>query len=258
MPSRRRPSRRSGQTRRTQRQATGTQAQTLSAHEAGLQAFRARQLEAFEEIGFRVSKGLPIERSCNVIRPSIEIAQRLMAIKCLMFWVCVPRDKVANDDIQACINNNKLAALFSKDERDILRTPRKKAAAQYMDQIGWKFENAWPLAWALGYEEAPDYFGQMMEGDEIKAVLIDFAPSIKDDLAAWAAQCQVQSLEAIGCVEDTFYCLHNAVRSAQLGRDTVPEGFHPIANGGVIHERRHALTWILSPLVKWDDTDLST
>ncbi len=47
-------------------------------------------------------------------------------------------------------------------------------------------------------------------------------------------------------------------RSASLGGKTVPKGFHPIAGTGVIHERRHALTWATSPRVKWDDTDLST
>jgi hypothetical protein len=39
---------------------------------------------------------------------------------------------------------------------------------------------------------------------------------------------------------------------------TVPADFDPIANGGVIHERRHALTWALAPGVSWDDIDLST
>ncbi|MEY3241707.1 MAG: hypothetical protein RIR11_3146 [Bacteroidota bacterium] len=55
-----------------------------------------------------------------------------------------------------------------------------------------------------------------------------------------------------------FYCLHNAIRSAQCGDDTVPPGFDPISNGGVIHERRHSLTWMLSKGIEWDDTDLST
>ena len=62
-------------------------------------------------------------------------------------------------------------------------------------------------------------------------------------------------------MEDLFYCVHNAVRSAQLAMHEenddavgiVPEGFDPIANGGVIHERRHALTWALSPGVDWDE-----
>jgi hypothetical protein len=58
-----------------------------------------------------------------------------------------------------------------------------------------------------------------------------------------------------GCTEGVSLGDHNAVRSAQLGEDTVPEGFHPIANGGVIHERRHALTWAISPGVSWEKTE---
>jgi hypothetical protein len=48
------------------------------------------------------------------------------------------------------------------------------------------------------------------------------------------------------------------VRSAQLGGKTVPNNFDPIGNGGVIHERRHALTWMLSKGTTWDNTDVST
>ena len=50
-------------------------------------------------------------------------------------------------------------------------------------------------------------------------------------------------------------CAHNAVRSAQLGSNTVPNGFDPLTDGGAIHERRHSLTWALSPGTSWDETD---
>ena len=59
-------------------------------------------------------------------------------------------------------------------------------------------------------------------------------------------------------MEDLFYCAHHAVRSAQLGRATVPEGFHPMIDGGVIHERRHALSWMVGGDVSWDETHLGT
>ena len=60
-------------------------------------------------------------------------------------------------------------------------------------------------------------------------------------------------------MEDLFYCAHNAVRTAQMGgKAAVPEGFHPVRDGGAIHERRHSLTWALSPGVEWEETDLST
>ena len=127
-----------------------------------------------------------------------------------------------------------------------------------MDNIGWKFENACALAWILGYEEVPDFSGHMLEGDEIKSVVLEFTPQLSADLSHWVSQQKIADVMDVLYVEHTFYCLHNAVRSAQLGGDTVPEGFHPLANGGVIQERRHALTWALSPGVHWSKTDLNT
>ena len=40
-------------------------------------------------------------------------------------------------------------------------------------------------------------------------------------------------------------------RSAQLGAPTAPKGFDPVVGTGVIHERRHSLTWAISPDVSW-------
>ncbi len=58
--------------------------------------------------------------------------------------------------------------------------------------------------------------------------------------------------------EDLFYCAHNAVRSGQMGGDTVPDWFDSMSDGGAIHERRRALTWAVSPGRSWSETDLST
>jgi hypothetical protein len=55
------------------------------------------------------------------------------------------------------------------------------------------------------------------------------------------------SEEEVITLEYRFYCTHNAVRSAHFGGDTVPEGVHPVLNGGLSHERRHALSWCLPP-----------
>lgn len=69
----------------------------------------------------------------------------------------------------------------------------------------------------------------------------------------------MKSLRQVAQLDDLFYCAHNAVRSAKTGvKYAHPKGFHPILNGGVISEKRHALTWALSPSVAWDDTDLDT
>ena len=84
-------------------------------------------------------------------------------------------------------------------------------------------------------------------------------PKLSDDLDGFAERVHLRSLDEVAQLEDEFFCTHHAVRSAQLGRTSkVPDGFDPISDGGLIHERRHSLSWVLSPGVSWDDTDLST
>ncbi len=105
----------------------------------------------------------------------------------------------------------------------------------------------------LGFEEEPPVDQGMIREETIRA-LFDFVPSFDQTLDDWLAGCTLRPDAEVDALEDLFYCAHDAVRSAQLGGDTVPPGFHPIADGGVLHERGHASTWALSPGVAWDDT----
>lgn len=97
-----------------------------------------------------------------------------------------------------------------------------------------------------------------MTGDQMQDILLDYTCPLDSNINDWLTTLEVVSEEDLIKKEDLFYCLHNAVRSAQLGNSTVPVAFDPIGNGGVIHERRHSLTWMLSSGIDWDETDLST
>ena len=120
-------------------------------------------------------------------------------------------------------------------------------------------ENMWPLAWALGFELAPTPSHGMVGGEVMGPLFREFLPDMKGDLTSFVGKLQMRTREAVVELEDEFYCAHNAVRSAQQGdTSAVPEGFHPVSEGGVVHERRHSLTWILSPTIDWEITDLST
>jgi hypothetical protein len=146
---------------------------------------------------------------------------------------------------------------MAPEELAIWRSPRA-AARSHQGAIGWRLENMWPLAWALGFEPAPTVDGAMI-GDEITAPLFrDFMPKMADGLAALVARASPRSFAEVEALEDLFYCAHNAARSIQLGQLPAPAGWHPKASGGVIHERRHALTWCVSSGETWDDVDLST
>lgn len=204
--------------------------------------------------GYRPSNLLPTEFE-RQLRPSIEIAQRLNAIKALVLWLMVPQENLESDKILNFIVKNDLKDFMSEEEKEILNVSRDDEQAR--NAIGWKFENAWSLAWYFGYAE-PEITGQMMSGEQMQEILQNFSCPLDGVIEDWIKDKQTLSENELIEKEDLFYCLHNAVRSAQLGGETVPNGFDPMGNGGVIHERRHSLTWMLSKGVNWDETDLST
>jgi hypothetical protein len=114
----------------------------------------------------------------------------------------------------------------------------------------------WPLAWALGFEPPPDLSGLIC--DEVVSALYRFLPPIDSTSKGFAERSTLRPVVEVRALDDLLCCAHNAVRSAMLGGKTVPAGFRPESHGGAIAERRHALSWLLTPRVAWDDTDLST
>lgn len=204
--------------------------------------------------GYRPTNSLPTEFK-RKLRPTIEIAQRLNAIKALVLWLMVPQENLESDKILNFIKNNDLKDFMTKEENEILNLSRDDEQAR--NAIGWKFENAWPLAWYFGYSE-PEITGQMMSGEQMQEILQNFSCPLEETVEDWIKDKQTLLEHELIQKEDLFYCIHNAVRSAQLGRETVPNDFDPMANGGVIHERRHSLTWMLSEGENWEETDLST
>ena len=206
------------------------------------------------EAGFKPASSLPTEFD-RQMRPSIEIAGRLNAIKSLVLWLMVTEVELRSETILNFIAKNELERYMSDEEKEILSASRDDD--ELRNVIGWKFENAWPLAWCFGYSE-PEITGEMMTGEQIQEIFWNHTCPLDEELKDWIKNKDTVSEASLIEKEDLFYCLHNAVRSAQLGGETVPPNFDPIANGGVIHERRHSLTWMLSNGVEWDDTDLST
>lgn len=204
--------------------------------------------------GFKPAISLPTEFE-RQLRPNVEIAKRLNAIKAVVLWLMVPENELSNERILNFVSTNGLDLFLADDEKHILNSSRNDE--ELRNVIGWKFENAWSLAWYFGYND-PDITGQMMTGEQMQEILINYTCPLDGKIEDWLETMEIVSDEDLKKKEDLFYCIHNAVRSAQLGEQTVPPDFNPLVNGGVIHERRHSLTWMLSSGIDWDDTDLST
>jgi len=219
---------------------------------------RAKNRQQLLALGFRPSEGLPAIRreGPTVLRDREEIAMRFLALALLFVWVAAPEEAFPADVVRGVIDDLDLVSHMTEEEAAIAAQDREEANEEHAGSIGWRLENMWPLAWIIGFDVPPST-GGMVDGElthGMLALLVDPGTPKEE----WLAGLEFRSVAEVDEMEDLFYCAHNAVRSAQLGSDTVPEGFHPIRDGGCIHERRHSLTWALSPGVAWDDTDLST
>lgn len=223
------------------------------------QCIRAQSLAWLAPRGFKVAQWLPLSSGdFDQLRPLEEIAARAMAVKALFAFVVAPEQVLPSDTLTAFFAQNNLRDALTDSEREILLLDREVARSQHQNAIGWKLENLWPLAWVLGFKETPTIEADQISSDIQNEVLHGFLPSFEVSVDEFASQLTPRDAGEVSALEDLFYCAHNAVRSAQLGGDTVPTGFHPISHGGVVHERRHSLTWCLSPGIAWDETDLST
>ncbi len=231
---------------------------------------REQNLRVLKQRGFLVAPSLP-ERGVEdaaVLRPIDEIAGRLAALNAVFAYAAAPETAVPSRPLLQLIKAGGLAAHMTPTEREIIALTRKEAGDEHGGTVGWRTENAFALAWILGHDRDLTPDGTMLGGEQIKVLATQWPPIDGAKFAAWKAALRPRPIEEIAAMEDLFYCAHNAARSAQVemmeakGKpvrfNTVPRGFDPVAGAGVIYERRHALTWAVSPGVAWDDTDLST
>lgn len=219
---------------------------------------REQSLTFLEPRGFLVAGSLPMPDPTRTLRPATEIAARLMALDALFTWVAFPEDIADSERVTSYIERNHLLDWMTEAEQEIISLPRQEAEEQHLDTIGWELESMWALAWALGFVPEPTIESAIIDDIVMRAIIYEFLIGLDGTIEALMEKSVLRSTEEVIALEDRFYCAHNAVRSAQLGHKTVPEDFDPIMHGGAVHERRHALTWCLSPEVDWDDTDLST
>ena len=216
-----------------------------------MRCIRENNLIILNAKGFKPANNLPIS-DLGRLRPVEEIRDRLSVFLIIVTYILVDELNAPEESLRRVLEAEKLTGILTAEEREILSYPRPEAEKKFIGSIGWKTENMWPLAWVLGYNEIPTIDSGLLNAEQIRAIM-DFVEQNTP-----TSSLAIRSVDSVIKLEDLFYCAHNAVRSAQQGASCVPENFDPMADGGTVHERRHALSWVLSPDVAWDDTDLST
>lgn len=232
------------------------------------QEVRDRNLAFLNQHGFRPATWMPLPSTVGslsledgepggTVRPAAEIADRLMCHCAVFAWGSAPQE--FERDIANFIGINSLREKMTQADLEIVNLPKEEATSQFADVVGWRLENMWSLAWILGLAKAPSATTGQLSEDVIDTLLSHFMPDFKITSAQLLSAGQPQPPESVIAMEDLFYLAHNAVRSGQIGdSEQLPAHFHPIRDGGAIHERRHSLTWSLTPGSSWDETDLST
>ncbi len=209
------------------------------------------------ERGFECSRWLPINRPGQV-RPHRQIVARAMAIKAIYCWAADINVDFDHSAIQNYVERNNLQEWLETSELPILHERKHKAVQEYSDLMSGKIESLWSLAWMLGYEYPPSYYGGQLPDDFRDEILWTFLPGFDTSVNEVLAQTRLRADQKIIEAEDIFYCAHNAVESARNGLPTVPKHFDPNGPGKAIVQRRHALSWALAPDSIWERTDLST
>lgn len=223
---------------------------------AHVESIRETNISLLAKAGFTVSPALPLDEEAPLLRPLSEIAKRFLALQAVYCWCSVPQEELSSDAIKIFVATNHLENWFSEGEKKLWATKRSVALEKNAATIGWRLENMWPLAWVLGFEKAPSFDGTMVDQATGQALVVEFGGALGVSLQDLMNSAKLRSVNDVIVMEDLFFCAHNAATQAQAGAKTVPGGFDAVVNSGVIHERRHALTWCLSPGIDWDDTNL--
>ena len=206
-------------------------------------AMRKSNVRILNELGFYPAERLPLPEIHRELRPEKEIASRTMALASLFAWGSAPPEAVPDEMLQSFIIDNDLQQWLTPEEKTICEMDREPAQQQHGSQIGWRLENMWPLCWVLGFEMEPDMQTGQIPQEVTQEMFFGYLGGLQEPLSQLLDKIRLRDADQVSQREDLFYCAHNAVRSAQLGSGipTVPDGFHPIGDGGVVHERRPRL-----------------
>jgi hypothetical protein len=201
---------------------------------------REKSLQLASKVGLAILPTLPLLDGKLRSRSSEEALQRLL---CLTATAAVSygfdRAKAYDWLRQEHLNN-----LLTEAECRFIE--RAEGNPQFF-QV--QVEGMWALAWALGIVSQLDFW------KDCDSKFVTVLPNLKasEDSAELRSKAHMRPLDDLLSACDLAYCLHWAVRQAELDGKQLPSRL----KGYVVVERRRALEWLLSN-EPWDAVSLDT
>ena len=201
---------------------------------------RIKSLREAAKLGFPVNSALPLLDECIESKAVEQIVQRLLCLHVVAACAYGFDRGKAKD----WIKSEKLGDSLSPSELDFLKNPKTQS-----DKFKCQIESMWALAWALGLVPKMNF------GEECDSNFVFVLPDLKvsQPSSVILSKIKLQTLDAQVAACDLAYCLHWAIRQAQIARTDTPGKVAPY----VIIERRRALEWLLGSM-QWDEITLDT
>jgi hypothetical protein len=201
---------------------------------------RKESLAVAKQLGFPTNESLPLLDESVIARTDDEIVDRALAMLCVAACAYGFDNRKASNwlDREAKVN------LLTEAESLFLQT-KAGDRRNFMTQI----EGIWALAWSISAVPTLD-FGKPCPQDFVTRL-----PDLKGNgsCITFRDTAKIRPLSEIVAACDLAYCLHWAIRDAQLRNAKVPGKVEEY----VVVERRRALDWLLTE-ESWEEITLDT
>jgi hypothetical protein len=205
-----------------------------------LKQIREQSIQAATQLGVAVSPTLPLlEVGLEVRRPD-EAISRLLAMNA----VAATAHGFDKTKAIAWLNQEVLADSLTEQEKSFVFE-----GVGQPDRFKLQVESMWALAWAMGITNDLNF------AKDCDNRFVTMLPNLKQSQSSidFRKKTNPRPPEEVIAACDLAYCLHWAIRQAELNGKRPPANLKPY----VVVERRRALEWLLSKQA-WDEVSLDT
>jgi len=201
---------------------------------------RTHSLRIALEAGVSIPSHLPLLDAGLVLRQQDDVVDRLLCLTA----IAAAAYGFSKAKALAWLRQEALDAKLMNIERDFLE--RGKGRPQ---DFQFQVEGMWALSWAIGIVQKFNFW------EDSDSRFVNLLPNLKVSQSSteWRRKARLRSSDEIIAACDLSYCLHWAVRQAEIENNPPPANLR----SHLVVERRRALEWLLSR-ENWDAISLDT
>lgn len=201
--------------------------------------FRSRSRALLSKAGVDIPETLPAIGEFSV-RPEWELLDRIVCLNA----VAAVAHGFSRDKASVWLAQEGMLEKLTDDERLLL-----DSGCGDLDRFKVQVEGMWALAWLLSIVANLDFW----RGCDPRFVTMLPDLRTNENSSKFRSRASIRTKTEIGQELDLVYCLHWAIREAEIKDENPPKGITPF----VVVERRRALDWAVGNM-RWNEVPLDT